>query len=448
MKIVIWLLTGLILLGIIYAFSTCRAEQSDGRVVLTMFSPSFPSLVKLNRRRIAMFEKENPGIKVRLVLGDANKYLTMVTGGLAPDVGVGVHNDIPYYAKRGALMALDEYIAKDKDFSLDDYFPVAAQSVRYRGEIYGLPDNGSPIALVYNKDMFDEYNREHPKGPKLEYPNEKWTWDDFRYAAKALTRDDDNDGDTDVFGASVSFWRNRWPILVWQYGGDLLSADKKRCLMDTPEALAGVKLLHDIMWVDKSAPTAETQIAGASGKGAGKLFREERIAMLMDARYGYMNLKGKTKFTWDIAPLPKGPAGRTTMYISDVWMVSSKTKHPEKSWRLAKFLVSEASSRMCMETGRAVVSHRRVAEEILRNPEPGSGLPEHDYMWIEIMLDSRPKDFEYREMGRYFDKAMSEMTAISEGRDKPVRTPEEACRNFTCLYQKGLDILWKEEGGP
>jgi multiple sugar transport system substrate-binding protein len=345
-------------------------------------------------------------------------------------------------------MALDKYIAKDKDFNLDVYFPVAAQSVHYRGKVYALPDNGSPVALVYNKEMFDEYNREHPKGPKLEYPNEKWTWDDFRHAAKALTKDIDGDGYTDVFGASVSFWRNRWPILVWQYGGDLLSKDKKRCLMDTPQAIEGVTVLHDIMWVDKSSPTVSTVVAGASQQGAGVLFQEQHIAMLMDTRYGYINLKGKTKFVWDIAPLPKGPAGRQSLYISDVWMVSSKTKYPEQSWRLAKFLVSKESNRMCMASGRSIVSHQKVAEEILRNPEPGSGLPEHDYRWVEIMLDSRAKDFEYREMGRYLAKAMDEMTAISRGRDKAMRTPEEACRNFTRLYQKGLDILWKEEGGP
>jgi ABC-type glycerol-3-phosphate transport system substrate-binding protein len=82
MRVIVWLVISLVLLGIIYSFSTCRAEQSDGRVVLTLFSETYPTLVKLNRDRIALFEKENPDIKVRLVIGDANKYLT--TPNVAP----------------------------------------------------------------------------------------------------------------------------------------------------------------------------------------------------------------------------------------------------------------------------------------------------------------------------------------------------------------------------
>ena len=441
MKVVVWLLIALVLVGITYSFSTCRAEQSGRWVELTLFDWNWASYTKMNHRRIAVFEAENQDIRVRLVTGGEDKYLTMVTGNVAPDVTIGGHTAIPYYAKRKAILALDEFIADDKDFSLDDYFGCAVDSVRYRGGIYALPDNGSPVALFYNKDLFDEYNNNHPD-QQLTYPSEKWTWADFRHAAKALTQDRDGDGQTDVYGTLLGFYRNRFPIPVWQNGGEVISADKKRCLMDTPEAIAGIRWLYEMMWVDKSAPTARTQIEGASQQSGMAYFREQHVAMLLTARYAYNELLGRTNFVWDIAPYPRGPVNRTSLYLSGVWMISSQTRHPQKAWRLAKFLVGEESSEMSMRCGRALAANRAVAKRLLRHPgEP----PAHDYIWIDIMENSRPKDCEFKGMGHYFDRAMNEIQSyIPEGR----RTPEEACRNFTRIYQKGLDRLWKEEGGP
>ncbi len=441
MKIVVWVLTGLMLLGIIYAFSTCRAVESDGRVELSLYDWNYPAYIKMNRERIAIFERENPDIKVRLIGGDEAKYMTMVSGGVAPDVTFAGYGSIPYYAKRDAILSLDDFIAEDKDFSLDDYFPVTVKSARYRGKIYALPDDGSPVAIVYNKDLFDEYNSKHPDKP-LTYPGEKWTWDDFRHAAKALTADNDGDGQTDVYGASISFWRNRWPIPVWQNGGEVVSADKKQCLMDSPEAIEAIRWFYEMMWVDKSSPTTYTQIKGVEAGGG--IFRQRRLAMGMDARYGYTNLIGKTDFAWDIAPLPKSPTTgkRTSLYLGGVWMISSQTRYPQQAWKLTKFLVGDKSSEMSMQCGRAIAANRAVAERILRNP--GASMPEHDYAWIDIMNDSRPKDFDFQEMGRYFTRAMDELQYISQGR----RKPEEACRNFTRNFNEGLKILWEKEGGP
>ncbi len=444
MKTVVWLLISLAMLGIAYSFSTCRAEQSDGRVELTLFDAAYTNWIKLDRQLITVFERENPGIKVRLVTGDSDnyltKYLTMVTGGVAPDVSFAGYGAIPYYAKREAILALDEFIADDKEFSLDDYFSCAVESVRYRDRIYALPANGSPVVVFYNKDLFDRYNREHPD-QHLDYPSDKWTWKEFRHAAKALTQDRDGDGRTDVYGMLLSFHLNRWPIPVWQNGGAVVSADKKQCMMDSPEAIAGIRWLYEMMWVDHSAPTAYTQIEGVSQQLDVDYFRQQRIAMLLTTRYFHNQFLEEMDFEWDIAPIPRGPVNGASLYIGGVWMLSSQTHYPQQAWKLAKFLVGDKSSEMAMQAGRAITANRAVAERMLHHPGTP---PAHDYMWIDIMNASRPKDFEFGEMGRYFTKAMDEMNYIPQGR----RTPEEACRNFTRIFQKGLDILWEEEGGP
>ncbi|MCD4700011.1 MAG: extracellular solute-binding protein, partial [Phycisphaerae bacterium] len=157
--------------------------------------------------------------------------------------------------------------------------------------------------------------------------------------------------------------------------------------------------------------------------------------------WSYADFFGKTSFQWDIAPLPRGPVRNSTIYVGGQWSISSQTHYPEQAWRLVKFLVSDKSSEMSMRCGRAMAANRAVTERLLKHP----GIPpENDYMWLEIMADARHKDFEFSEMGVYLRKARGEIGYLAQGR----RTPEQACRNFTRIYNEGLDILWEEEGGP
>ncbi|MCD6378158.1 MAG: sugar ABC transporter substrate-binding protein [Planctomycetes bacterium] len=440
MKWLIFSLIFVLLGGMVFAFSTCRSASAGGRVEITLFCWPFATLIKVNRERIAIYEKEHPHVKIRLVSGDEEKYLTMVTGGVAPDIAVSGPSEMHYYARRNAILPLDDFIEKDKSFSTDDFFPVAIETMRYRGKIYGLPDNGSPVALIYNKEMFDRYNKAHPED-RIDYPNDSWTWDDFRHAAKALTKDLDGDGQPDVYGTIIDFYRNRFPIAVWSFGGEVISKDKRRCLMDSPQAIAAVRMLRDIIWVDKSAPSAFTQFAGVSEQSHTTLFREERVAMIMSTRYLYDGLLGKTQFEWDVGPLPKGPAGQVSLYIADGWIISSQSLHPDEVWKLAKFLVSPLSAEIGMRNGRGISCTKAIAKKFLCHP---GVKPPHECVWIDMINVSRPKDFEFRfGMGGYFSKAMNQMYFIPRGQ----KTPEQVCKDLTAIFNKGLKILWEEEGG-
>ncbi|MDY7009998.1 MAG: sugar ABC transporter substrate-binding protein [Planctomycetota bacterium] len=508
MKVVVWLLISLVLLGIVYSFSTCQSEKTQGRIVVTIFDWPFAIQIQLDNELIKTFEAKNPDIKGLLVTGNEQKYMTMVTAGVAPDVAGTGYGYIHYYAERGtilplndlieadekkrnaivsldkiadpaarrkAILALDESIAdagaKDRAiaemdktiadgktfncaeyfnarhyYSRDDYFPATLEAVTYKGKVYALPSTGSPVALIYNKDMFDRYNREHPDGPKLQYPSAKWTWDDYRKAAVALTQDRDNNGRIDVYGASMGFHRNRFPMFVWQSGGEVISTDKNRCLMDSPEAIRGIQFMYDMLWKYKCAPTAQTQIEGATEQDESVRFKEQRIAMLLTTRYSYSKLlkEGKiiTDFEWDIAPLPKNPdtGSRTSIYIGGGWMISAGTRNRKEAWRMAKFLVGDKASELTMQAGRAIVANIAVAERMTKGP---NHKPDHDHLWIDIMNDCRPKDFEYRVgvAGPMFDKAMGEIYELPYDR----RKPKEACINCANFFNQGLKALREKQ---
>ncbi|NLF17841.1 MAG: sugar ABC transporter substrate-binding protein, partial [Lentisphaerae bacterium] len=381
----------------------------------------------------------NPDLKVRLVTGDYSKLLTMVAGGVAPDVAYIDYVYVPYFAKRGVIECLDERIAGEGGDFLDRFFSSTLEGVRYKDRIYGLPDAWSPVLLYYNKTLFDEYNRAHPESP-LTYPGPDWTWDDFRRAAKALTADLDGDGRTDRYGAMIPGSHHRWPILVWQNGGEVTSADHRRCLMDSPEAIEAIQFLSDLMFVDKSMPSAHTQLEGVAEQSINRWFAEQRIAMIYTTRYYQQDLAEVGGFEWDVAPLPQR-RNRSTIYIGGTWLLFSQSRQQDAAWRLMHFLSDDVASTISMNCGRALAANRHTAARLTHHP----GVPpDNDSAFVTYGDLARAKQFEYLDISKACHDAFQEIDLVRQG----LRTPEEACRNYTRIMNDALEIIWREKGGP
>ena len=417
----------------------CSYEQTDRRTEIVLYDFAYVNWTAMNRERLKVFEAQNPDLRVRLVTGDYSKLLTMVAGGVAPDEAYIDYVYVPYFAKRGAIVCLDERVAQEGSDYLGRFFASTHEGERYKGRLYGLPDAWSPVLLYYNKSLFDQYNREHP-GDVLTYPGAAWTWDDFRHAAKALTADLDGDGRTDRFGALVPASHHRWPIFVWQNGGEVTSADHRRCLMDTPEAIAGIQFLYDLMFVDKSMPSALTQIEGVAEQSMNRWFAEQRLAMIYTTRYYQQDLAEVGGFEWDVAPLPRGK-NRSTIYIGGTWLLFSQSRQQDAAWRLMRFLSDDASSEMSMRCGRALAANRQTAARL--TDHPGTP-PEHDAAFVEFGDLARAKQFEYLDISKACYDAFQEIDLVRQG----LRTPEEACRNYARIMNAALDTLWREKGGP
>jgi len=105
-----------------------------------------------------------------------------------------------------------------------------------------------------------------------------------------------------------------------------------------------------------------------------------------------------------------------------------------------KFLTSERCGEILMKHGRAISANKAATIKCLTAP---GHYPKHDYYWIDIMNNSRLKDFEFRGMWGFFSQARDQIGYLSTGR----LTPKQACENFCRIFNEGLKLLW-EEGGP
>lgn len=283
---------------------------------------------------IKEFEKRNPEIRVRVeeIPGATilEKIKIEISSGDAPDVFVW--DDEPYLALvvRGALLCLDQYIKRDK-YDLHDFFEPAVEICKYKGKMYGIPMDGTAEVIFYNKTLFDKR--------KVPYPDRDWDWEKFVDTAKRLTRDMDGDGKIDQWGYLTNYgWFPEWLPWIWGAGGSVLDETKSYCVIDSPEAISGLKFYSGLALVHQVSPrVVEAKVAGMSPAQA---FQTGRVAMHGAVPQVLRQFRDAKGFRWDVCLYPKGPKGRVSRYTSCPYVIFSGTKHPEEAWKLVKFLAS------------------------------------------------------------------------------------------------------------
>lgn len=394
-----------------------RPEYDEkGRVIIEWYTYATPEFLELyDKYLIPEFERTHPHVKIRLnsSMGDTGydaKLLTLVAGKIAPDIVHITQQNFPFYAAKGLLMDLNPVIAADPDFTIGDYFEPVMDGLRYQGKLLGLPSDFSTIALIYNKKLFDEAG--------VTYPDKTWDWERFLWAARKLTKDTDGDGATDQFGFVNINAYNRWPAWVWANGGDILSRDMKKCMMDDPKSIRGLEFYVNLSLKENVAPTA-TQNLGQSFQ---EMFMAQRAAMIADSRYAYKIFSKGLEFPWDVAHMPKGPVRRSTTFIWGGNCILSSTKHPAETWEFLKFLSGKEGALLNVKAGNALPAYKKVAmsDEVLKSATS----PENDHIFIEAIEYGRQAPFppQFTE----FNRAMTNFEAAWLGYD----TVENACRKF------------------
>jgi len=278
-----------------------------------------------NQQKIVdAFQAMNPNISVKVTVADWDSYWpklqTDLAAGNAPDVFLMDGPLYPDYQTRDQLLDLNPYIARDgfdtgglvdlavKDFTAPD------------GHLYGLPRDLNTIALFYNKTMFDAAG--------LPYPDATWDWAKLREVAAKLTKT--SGGKTSQWGfyTETSDMENFWSSLVWQAGGDILSADKQTVVIDSDQAAAGIQLLQDLIYKDK---VMAQPVAG----GSGDAFENGQAAMEANGSW-LVPTHEAAGLSFGVAPLPKGPAGQATSVNPSGVVAFKGSKSPDAAWEFIK----------------------------------------------------------------------------------------------------------------
>jgi len=270
------------------------------------------------------FKVLNPNITVKVSVADWTTYWdklqTDLAGGNAPDVLLMDGPLYPDYQTRDQLLDLTPLITRD-GFDTGGLVDLAVQDFTAPdGHLYGLPRDLNTIALFYNKTMFDAAG--------LPYPDGTWDWNKLVEVAKKLTKT--SGGKTSQWGfyTETSDMENFWSSLVWQAGGDILSADKKSVLIDSAQAAAGIQFLQDLIYKDK---VMQQPVAG----GTGDAFENGQAAMEANGSW-LVPTHEAAGIDFGVAPLPKGPAGQATSVNPSGVVIYKGTKSADAAWEFVK----------------------------------------------------------------------------------------------------------------
>ena len=344
--------------------STTAPAASGAKAEITFSMWGAPEELVVWKQIVADFEAANPGIKVNVEVSDWDSYWsklkTQLAAGTPPDLFA---MDAPLYLdyqSRGVLLNLQPYIDKSPDM-LKDVYPQTLKAYQTSDGYYGLPRDFQTIVLFYNKDMFDKAG--------LAYPTADWTWDDLRAAAKKLTLPADASGKKQ-FGFIFDQWDMEvgWSEALWSYGGDIITPDHTKTLIGEPKARPAWQLLNDMVFVDKSVPDANEV-----GQYGGDLFQSGTAAM---TPMGHWSVPGYNTagFKYDVAPMPKGPAGQATSVNSAGFVVSKASKNPDAAFKFIQYTLSAAGQTRLAELGFACPVLKTVAESPVFLQQTGSNL--------------------------------------------------------------------------
>ncbi len=319
---------------------------------------------------LADFQRQNPDVPVELIhVPDAypQSIRLMAAARKMPDVLFMESQLLPGFARRGVLRDLSPYLDSDPELGPDDFYRPVMDAMSWKGTQYGIPRDLSNLVMFYNRRLFDEAG--------VPYPESGWTYEDMVAKAKALTHGDQ-------FGVGFAPYPLYWLPYLWSDGGDLLNPERTRSTLLEPESLAALQRYRDLRFKHHVAPT-EAQVGNAR---MSQLFAQGKLAMMVGGRWVVPSFRKKLDFPWDVAPFPRGKVGSIVDADASGWCISATSKHPEKAWRLIRFLAGRKAISAFTESGLIVPSRPDVANTAAFM----AGSPESSRVFLDVIDAARP----------------------------------------------------------
>lgn len=287
-------------------------------------------------RLVRQFNQENSDVNVtmqRMAWGTYyNKLFVANLGRRSPEVFI-VHTDtLNRFIRAGFLRSYNDLIADTPDFDADDFDRIPWNAAQHEGGQYGIPLDVHMMGMYYNKALLKEYGIVDAEGN----PCPPQTKEEFIGALEKLKQDFDNDGKVDQWGAVFTTYRSILFSVMRQYGGRFLSDDGETCVINSPENLAGLEFMVDLIREKGLAPPPEKFDYFDSWIS----FRRGNAVMTFDGVYMLADLQKEKGGQFGGAPIPQiGP--NPAAYANSHNLCISSSINPKKldaAWRFVQFL--------------------------------------------------------------------------------------------------------------
>jgi ABC-type glycerol-3-phosphate transport system substrate-binding protein len=239
------------------------------------------------------FVRDNPDIKVRqeVMVWDIfyQKVPTSVIAGTPPDLIITHEWAIAQFASRGVLRVADDFYT-ERGLPRDDFLKFALQNITYQGKTYGVLLDNHGWGCYINTELFKKAGVDPDKPPK--------SGEEFIKIAQQLTWDKNgrHPNEPGFDEKNVEVWAIhagagaglRWTGLstIWQFGGDTISEDGKKALLNEEPAIKALQFWYDAIYKYKIAPVPV-------GFNSGDAYANNRLAMWLNGSWGLNFIKDR-----------------------------------------------------------------------------------------------------------------------------------------------------------
>ena len=334
--------------------STSYAKPSrDIRTQIDIFNFGGEAQQEHQKRIYKKFNEEYPNVKINDIYKPwpggwgvyTNNFKMRAIGGLKTDILSIAIEGTQESIDTGLLLPLDDMIKSSDELKkiVDQFEPALHNGLKATdGTTYFMTREWNNMIIHYNTEMFKEVGLEEPK--------EDWTWDEFLYAAKKLTRDVNG---KKVFGFGIPYFN--FGMTPWWYTNNTsyLTDDWKNSNVNDVKMEESMTFLHSLLHEHKVCPAPE-------GVDVYKLMRNEGIAMTGAGRWPFPSYIKDNFKQVNIVNWPRQRAA-TTVFGSGGYAITKECKHPELAMELIRHMVGQDHQTGYVKIGTSIPSWRSVS---------------------------------------------------------------------------------------
>ena len=366
----------------------------------------------------------NTGIHVNLDYIGSNdhaleKLTVALNAGEQPDITYQYGTSMPQIATAPGVMDLTDKV-QDPSYNWSDFSEGARQAATVDGHVYGIPALIDNLAIVYNKDLFQQAG--------VAPPSADWTWDDFIAAAKALTDPSKQQYGWafPIDGSEDTTWH--YDAMLWEAGGDILNADNTQAAFNSDAGVQALTALQQMAVTDKSVFLDQQN----TGK-IDTLFNSGKIGMDVTGPWA---LSGYPDINYGVQIMPEFPGGsHATIAGPDMWVMFDNNGHGEAAWQFMQWLTAaEQVKADAMESGHLPIRNSVVTPSFLKAFDqkfPGEGLFAQN---LTNVTKARPVITSYDQISRIMAEAV---VKVMLGQGDPKSSLDDAANQVNQVLAGG-----------
>jgi|LDZS01.1.fsa_nt_gi multiple sugar transport system substrate-binding protein len=291
------------------------------------------------------FEKENPDIKVKIVIvpageTDATKLITAVAAGTGPDLVYLDRFTIAQRAAENVLEPMDYYLEKAGiTLNKEDFYDFAIKECTFNGRLWALPFDTDVRVLYYNEELLKEAGYTEP--PKTIY--------ELIDVAEKLTKE--GKGGKYITVGFIPWYAQGWPYTwIYAFEGKVFEEKTGKFVFATDESV-----LEAYNWLKEWSERFGYEALNAFASmriGDLDVFRAGKLAMMVDGNWVQAGLRkfAPPSLKWKVSYIPTKSGKPITWAGGWSLAIPKGAKHPVEAARLAYYIATKGQVRYAVDT--------------------------------------------------------------------------------------------------